>query len=107
MNEVQSIGIKTPYQFNYILLSKTKYALVDSEDYKYLMQFHWQAKKSKVCWYAVRKLTIHGKTHYIKMHREITRAPPGTHVHHKNHNSLDNRRSNLYVCSPTDHKLLH
>lgn len=31
----------------------------------------------------------------------------GTHVHHKNHNPLDNRRSNLQVIRASHHRKLH
>ncbi|MGG1659559.1 hypothetical protein [Brevibacillus sp. NRS-1366] len=35
------------------------------------------------------------ETHYL--HRVITNAPKGSHVDHKNHNLLDNRKCNLVV----------
>lgn len=86
-----------------IPLSRGMYAIVDADDYEWLSQFHWHAKKSKHNWYAVRKVRRNGKLHYIKIHREITKAAPGTHVHHKNSKSLDNRKSNLKVMWPKDH----
>lgn len=90
-----------------IYMGKDKFALLDYADYVRLRVYHWQAKKSKACWYAVRKVRTNGKTTYIKMHREIMNAPPGTHVHHKNLDSLDNRRDNLFVCTPKTHRLFH
>ena len=38
-----------------------------------------------------------GKT--IFMHREIMQTPPGKVVDHKNHNPINNRRSNLWNCT--------
>lgn len=36
----------------------------------------------------------------LRMHREIMRPPPGMVVDHVNHNTLDNRKSNLRICTP-------
>ncbi len=45
---------------------------------------------------------VNGKQYYkaILLHREIMLAPQGMVVHHKNDDPLDNRRSNLIICTP-------
>ena len=43
----------------------------------------------------------------VFMHRQLMNAGPELEVHHKNHNSLDNRRSNLILSTPSDHALAH
>lgn len=40
-------------------------------------------------------------------HRVVTNAPPGTHVHHLNGNTLDNRPENLSVLTPSEHRTAH
>lgn len=39
------------------------------------------------------------------LHREIANAPDGMFVDHKNLNSLDNRRSNIRICTPQQNLL--
>jgi hypothetical protein len=41
------------------------------------------------------------------MHRQIINAGPELVVHHKNHNTLDNRRANLILATPQIHKWFH
>lgn len=41
------------------------------------------------------------------MHRQIVGATPDQEVHHKNRNTLDNRRANLQIITPAEHHWLH
>lgn len=80
-----------------IPLSRGYYAIVDSADAKLLLPFTWtysQPPKSKTG-YAF--TTINGK--YTSMHQMLTQAPKRMRTDHKNGNGLDNRRSNLRVCT--------
>jgi hypothetical protein len=79
----------------YIPLTQGRFAIVDAEDYDRLSQYKWHAAKSRETYYAHRG--SNGKT--ISMHREIMRAPKGSICDHKNHNGLDNRKSNLRLCT--------
>jgi len=81
--------------------------IVDTDDYEKLSGHRWFAKRSAHCIYAVRKVISGGKEHLIRMHREIIHAPQGFDVHHKNRNTLDNRKSNLEITSPEQHKIYH
>ena len=89
-----------------IPLSHGKFAIVDPEDYPHLSTFHWSLRKSHWKWYAVRRVRFHGASQLIFMHRQICQATCDQHVHHRNHNSLDNRRCNLIALSPREHDLL-
>jgi len=39
---------------------------------------------------------------HIRLHRFIMNCPEGMQVDHINHNTLDNRRSNLRICTHTE-----
>ena len=82
-------------------------AIVDSDDFEELSKYRWFAKKSANCIYAVRRVVAGGKAHLIRMHRVIAKTPAGFETHHKNRNSLDNRKINLDNASPENHKNFH
>ena len=79
----------------YIPLTQGKFAIVDAEDYDWLSRYDWFAMKSKQTYYAHR----HSNGKILSMHREIMRAPKGMICDHKNHNGLNNRKSNLRICT--------
>lgn len=74
-----------------IQLTQDKHALVDDEDFERLNQFKWCCAQG----YATRQ----GNT---KMARVIMGEPKGKIVDHRNGDTLDNRRSNLRVCTKTE-----
>lgn len=80
------------------------YALVDEDDYEVLNRWTWTVKAFQGCHYALRKYVHYGKTNWIRMHREIMNHPKGKEVHHKNHDTLDNRKCNLVALTPEEHK---
>ena len=79
-----------------IKLSQGKFALVDAEDYDYLMQWCWCAVKGTNTFYAARNDKFTGTT---KMHRVIMNAPKGMEVDHINRDGLDNRKENLRIVT--------
>ncbi len=86
-------------------LSQGKTATVSPEDYEFLMQWKWCAfKAKKICgdiWYAMRK-SQSPKRKSIYMHRVVAiRAglPECPRYDHANHDTLDNRRSNIRDCT--------
>jgi len=90
-----------------IPLTDNSFALVDQDDYERLSQHRWKKVKSGHCYYAVRKVQRDGKVYYEKMHRIIAKTPIGMDCHHKNHNTLDNRKSNLKNLDKTTHHSVH
>jgi hypothetical protein len=83
-----------------IPLSQGLFALVSDGDFEYLSQWKWYAaRRSGNTFYARRMETKNGKRKLIYMHRAVTKCPDGLEPDHINHNTLDNRRENLRVCT--------
>lgn len=75
-----------------------KFALVDDEDYEWIMQWDWYVT---VAGYVVRNKRA--KTFYL--HREIACPNKYKEIDHVNRNKLDNRKSNLRECSSSQNKM--
>jgi HNH endonuclease len=92
-----------------IALSQGKYALVDDEDYQELNKYKWHTYLStNKKYYASRNSPrIKGVKHLIKMHRMIMgcEKADGKNVDHINGDTLDNRRSNLRLCTVQENNL--
>ena len=90
-----------------IHLSDEHCCFIDTEDFPRVCNYTWRAVKSNRCWYA--KTTV-GKTGHqfdLSMHRLITRASRNQQTHHKNRNSLDNRKANLENMERRQHMITH
>lgn len=83
------------------------FTIVDPKNLEHLQQYHWFAKMSGSCWYAVRKVTSKNSIYFVRMHRQIMHTPRNQVVHHFNGWSLDNREENLLNCTPDEHNLYH
>ncbi len=84
-----------------IYLSRGKTAIVDDEDFDWLNQWKWYARKDRSDFRAVRNVCVNGKWTIVYMHRIILGLKFGDGIlgDHRNHNTLDNRRFNLRVCT--------
>ncbi len=95
-------------RYKKIKLTQGKWALVDVEDFDWLSQWKWSARKGKAgVFYAQRGKYINGKhlSNY-RMHREILNIiDPRILVDHVNGNGLDNRRKNLRKVSFKENNL--
>ena len=91
---ILSSGFHVSWRF--ISLSQGQFAIVDADKYEWLMQWKWCIHESKFGYaYAVRGEK--GKT--ISMHRQILNCKKGEHTDHINHNTLDNKISNIRKCT--------
>ena len=88
-----------------IQLTQGQVAIVDDEDFEMLNALSWHAHWSADTrsFYAVRSVSIGGgKRTKVCMHRQITGVTKGMYVDHVNKASLDNRRTNLRVCTNSE-----
>lgn len=86
----QAIDQPSNIEIRHVPVSRVDFAVVDSSDYQAVSEVRWTVSHG----YA-RRCTS-DKT---LMHRFILKAPRGMVVDHINHNTLDNRRENLRVCT--------
>jgi hypothetical protein len=81
-----------------IPLSKGNFAIIDDLDFGFIGRFKWHTSGSEYP-YAVRFATGGKKREIIHMHRLLMGVGSDVTVDHINHNTLDNRRENLRVCT--------
>lgn len=81
-----------------IQLTRDRVTLVDDEDFEELNQWKWHAWKPQNGSFYARRSLLCGK---VLMHRQILGLKCGDlrEGDHRNHNTLDNTRSNLRICT--------
>lgn len=72
-------------------------AIVDDEDYEKINQWKWQVNSGG---YAKGRIKYNGVWKTESMHRYIMNPPSDKYIDHINGNKLDNRKSNLRICTP-------
>jgi len=80
------------------------YSLIDKSNYASITRWRWHLRESSCRAYVCRKVTHHGKETIIYLHRWITHCPDHLEVHHLNGDTLDNRRCNLRIVDPSQHR---
>lgn len=89
-----------------IQLSQGKVALVDDDDFEWLLKYKWhifQGPTNKTC-YAQTCIKKEGKWTTDYMHRLILKPPKGIESDHRNDNGLDNQRHNLRLCTKSQNQ---
>lgn len=86
-----------------IPLTQGKFAIVDDEDYEYLNQWKWYAQKTPTDNYYYSTAIVDGRS--ITMHRLIMNASKGQLVDHKDRDGLNNQKSNLRLCTPSENQM--
>jgi hypothetical protein len=88
-------------------LTQGQYSLVDDEDFEKVKKYTWHAtRKAKKIWYAKTSLRReeNKSRKSLLMHRLILDALPGVEVDHRNGGGLDNRRSNIRLCTRSENQ---
>lgn len=81
--------------------------IVDDDNFEFFKSLDWTLVRCRSSWYARTTFKSTVLPRHIYMHRLVAKTPSDQVTHHKNRNSLDNRRSNLLNMSRHDHHLLH
>ena len=72
--------------------------IIDDEDFERVSAINWRLISN--VYFGIGK-RINGKYKIIRLHRFIIDAPEGYEVDHVNCNTLDNRKTNLRLCTRT------
>lgn len=86
-----------------IPLTQGEFAIVDDRDFEELSRWRWSLVVCKSgIKYAARgtRNRKEGTQETILMHRQITRAPKGKRIDHRDGDGLNNRRKNLRFATP-------
>lgn len=85
-----------------------KIVLIDTEDLYILNNGkHWGLNTAgyPVIYRRLRLTKNKRKCTEIKIHRLLTKCPPGLYVDHINHDILDARKANLRICTPGENAM--
>lgn len=96
MTKVRDWSFEQPEEYKLIPLTKGKYAKVDNEDFDRLKDVNW-------CYGDGGKYVFNRKLG--KLHRYIMNVNKEMFVDHINHNTLDNRRVNLRICTKSQNSM--
>ena len=86
------------YKMRTLQITRGYSVFLDDDDFERFGKYRWYASICGKRVYASREVS---KTHSY-LHREIMKAPKGLFVDHKNHNTLDNRKENLRLCTQVE-----
>jgi hypothetical protein len=82
--------------------------LVDDEDDHIIADHTWCVIRTiggdREYYYVIRSNYINKGYRQVRLHRQLLDAPKGVLVDHINHNTLDNRRCNLRLCSIAENR---
>lgn len=93
--EIKTENLIQPIHYKLIPLGNNVFAKVDNEDFERVCNINWCLSNKS---YAINDK--HGR-----MHRFIMNAPKSMFVDHINHDKLDNRKSNLRLCTKAQNEM--
>ncbi len=90
----------------YLELNNGFFAKVDDDDFEKFSTYSWTAVKRKSGGYNItRHFRAKGKSTVVLLPRLIMNCPDGLVVDHVNHDTLDNRKCNLRICSVANNNM--
>lgn len=89
-----------------ISLGHNKYALVDNKDYENIWMISHRKWQLSGMGYPIRKYKneMTGKIESMYLHKLIMGNPKGFQVDHIDHNTLNNQKSNLRICTTQENR---
>ena len=87
---------------NELKLTRNQVALVDDGDFDEIRKYKWRAIKRRYGGYAAISQIYNPHTQKLQtiyMHRQIMSCPQGMDIDHIDHNTLNNQRNNLRICT--------
>ena len=90
-----------------IILTQGKVAIVDTDDYERILSYgKWTYQKNGYAIIQKGFKNEHGNwgVNKIIMHRIILNAQPGQFVDHSNGDKLDNRKTNIRICTGVENR---
>jgi hypothetical protein len=95
-----------PQNTRLIPLTQGKFAIVDEEDWAAASLGKWRIISREKTFYVAKTGRLpNDKCTTVYLHRFITGAEKGQTVDHINHDTLDNRRSNLRICTTAENSM--
>lgn len=88
-----------------IPLTRGKFALVDDEDYERLINFKWNCTTFGYATRSIKNKSTNGKHVVIWMHREIMNTPKGMDTDHIDGDKLNNKKTNLRICTRSQNNM--
>jgi len=76
--------------------------LIDDEDYDKIKAYTWNINKVGSSYYFQASSYKGNSSKRIRLHRFIMNCPSGMTVDHINHNTFDNRKCNLRICTMSE-----
>ncbi len=90
---------KPPASVSIPLYKDKGFAIIDSQDSQKISKHRWYLRKKKTVSYAITSIRHGNKSRKTGMHNLILIAGNGLEIDHIDGNGLNNRRSNLRVCT--------
>lgn len=91
-NKSRNWNFEQPKDYKLIPLNNGEFSKVDNEDFEKLKDINWNVMNNGYC----------ENKEFGLMHRYIMNTPKGMHTDHINHDTLDNRKSNLRIVNRSE-----